>query len=229
MQGPSSYLTIIANKVIVQGTDEGVFIYTGTPVLGNPPVLAIVSPGTTEDPYGNTVTAILSVGQAGNPQVVLNSSGGVGTAEFPTGSSTEANPAEINSLVSGTVLVLTLGGATSTGAADSVYIQMDSNNSAGSSSALGVLVYKDKTGVTHVALQWDDTGVHVEETLYGTGGVLTVGDTLNAEQPVIAGQGVYYASIGEPATPASDCVVFYNSGSLWALGPSGVAKVIATT
>lgn len=35
MQGPSTFLTIVANKVIVEGAGEGVFAYAAAPALGN--------------------------------------------------------------------------------------------------------------------------------------------------------------------------------------------------
>lgn len=57
--------TITASQFI--GTDfimasQGLFFYNGTPSLGNPPIFAVCAPGTTSDPYGNTVNAVLNVG-----------------------------------------------------------------------------------------------------------------------------------------------------------------------
>jgi hypothetical protein len=112
------------------------------------------------------------------PQVVIDETGGVGTISLPTGDASEAAPAGINSGVSGTVLVAFFAGATSTGAADSVYIELESNNSGGSSSALGVLFYKDTAAVAHDCLQWDSAGVHIGVTLFGGGGTLTIGDAV---------------------------------------------------
>ena len=43
---------VIANKVIVFGTGGGVFVYSGTPGPGNPPIVSVG--GGTKDPYGNT-------------------------------------------------------------------------------------------------------------------------------------------------------------------------------
>jgi len=53
MQGIGTWI-VFANKVIVFGTGDGVFVYSGTPALGNGPI-AWVSGGT-EDPYGNAIT-----------------------------------------------------------------------------------------------------------------------------------------------------------------------------
>jgi len=47
---------VIARVVIIYGTNQGVFLYQGTPGLGNPPVLSLTGPATTADPYGNPVT-----------------------------------------------------------------------------------------------------------------------------------------------------------------------------
>ena len=44
---------VIANKVIVFGPGQGVFVYSGTPALGNPPTEAMTN--NTVDPYGNAV------------------------------------------------------------------------------------------------------------------------------------------------------------------------------
>lgn len=42
---------VVTNKVIIEGADGGVFIYNGTPALGNPPIYSMAN--TNEDPYGN--------------------------------------------------------------------------------------------------------------------------------------------------------------------------------
>jgi hypothetical protein len=51
---PGSAAGIVrARLVIVSGTDEGVFVYSGTPALGNPPIAAMCDSFT--DPFGNAV------------------------------------------------------------------------------------------------------------------------------------------------------------------------------
>jgi hypothetical protein len=42
--------------------DTGFFFYNGTPAAGNPPVLTIVPPGVTADPFGNSVAPVLNIG-----------------------------------------------------------------------------------------------------------------------------------------------------------------------
>ena len=58
---------VIANQVIIEGTKAGLFVYNGTPALGNPPILSAVAPGTTKDKYGNTIgPAVLTIGNFGS-------------------------------------------------------------------------------------------------------------------------------------------------------------------
>lgn len=58
----------IFQLVIIEGTGQGsgLFIYSGAPGPANPPVLSAVAPGTTADPFGNPVIAVLELrGSAG--------------------------------------------------------------------------------------------------------------------------------------------------------------------
>jgi hypothetical protein len=49
-------INVFANFVVVSGTaGEGVFVYSGTPGAGNPPVSYMTAPGVTTDPYGNNL------------------------------------------------------------------------------------------------------------------------------------------------------------------------------
>lgn len=62
---------VFARRVIVFGSDDGVYVYSGTPRAGNPPI-EWISPGTS-DPYGNTLPA-QGIGSqlAGNSWATLN-------------------------------------------------------------------------------------------------------------------------------------------------------------
>lgn len=51
---PGSPQVILARFIIVSGAGGGVFLYTGKPALGNPPILW--DSLATKDPYGNTIT-----------------------------------------------------------------------------------------------------------------------------------------------------------------------------
>jgi hypothetical protein len=75
MQGPSGWL-IVAGQLIIEGTNEGIFVYNGTPALGNPPIFW-VSPGTT-DPSGNAIVptaGVAGMGQFNAGDTILNAKG----------------------------------------------------------------------------------------------------------------------------------------------------------
>jgi hypothetical protein len=63
VQPGTSSAVVIANKVIVFGTGDGVFVYTGKPALGNPPI-AWMGSGLA-DPYGNTLPSTTGVAGGG--------------------------------------------------------------------------------------------------------------------------------------------------------------------
>jgi hypothetical protein len=66
---------IIANVIIIEGTNEGLFVYSGTAGPGNPPILSAVSPGTTTDRYGNTVIPVFTVGNNAGAHVNIDQNG----------------------------------------------------------------------------------------------------------------------------------------------------------
>lgn len=51
--GPAPSNVLFARVVIVSGINEGVFVYDGTPALGNPPVSTVSD--SSSDPYGNVI------------------------------------------------------------------------------------------------------------------------------------------------------------------------------
>jgi hypothetical protein len=76
VQPGSSSGIVRARLVIVSGAGvSGVFVYNGTPGTGNPPVLSIVPPGVTTDPYGNTVNAVLEVGNPTGAHLEVDQNG----------------------------------------------------------------------------------------------------------------------------------------------------------
>jgi len=58
-EGFTNSSIVIANKVIVFGANEGLWVYDGTPGPGNAPVFWASSAPT--DPFGNTLTATAGV------------------------------------------------------------------------------------------------------------------------------------------------------------------------
>jgi hypothetical protein len=76
--------------LIVEGSGPGTgfFVYSGEPGPGNPPVLSVVAPGTTADPFGNPVISVLELsGAAGvmtitDPALIQFLSGSTVTGSF---------------------------------------------------------------------------------------------------------------------------------------------------
>lgn len=116
---------VIANKVIVFGTGGGVFVYSGTPGPGNPPIASISN--TTTDPYGNATeiginayTVVSGVRVAIGLNQTMNG-GTLGTLPGVTGQSIANAPftaagmfAAATSLISFARAGLTTGQSTST-------------------------------------------------------------------------------------------------------------------
>lgn len=78
MSGPA-WSNQVQNQVIVGGPGGGLFVYNGTPALGNPPVFYVTSAST--DPFGNPVTPLAATSQVGGNIVQLIN----GLVRFPAG------------------------------------------------------------------------------------------------------------------------------------------------
>ena len=122
------------------------------------------------------------VGAATGPQVQILIVGGVGAELFPTNATMEETAgnivAETTGSGAGQFLSLVLAGPGANGTNDIVFIDMNSANEGGTSTANGALFYKDTGGTDHQMLVWDNQGVHVSGTLYGNAGTLTIADTV---------------------------------------------------
>lgn len=78
--GPAPQSQVFFGKLVIissGGPSTGLFVYSGTPGFGNPPVLAIVAPGVTKDPYGNPASAVLNVGNLSGAHFGVNASGDI--------------------------------------------------------------------------------------------------------------------------------------------------------
>lgn len=64
VQPGQSNAIVVADKVIVFGPGAGMFVYSGTPALGNPPIFWATS--ATVDPYGNPIPESSTAGIAGS-------------------------------------------------------------------------------------------------------------------------------------------------------------------
>ena len=54
---------------------NGMFIYNGTPAAGNIPIFVVAVPGVTTDPFGNSITAVVEIGQQSGGHWHWDSSG----------------------------------------------------------------------------------------------------------------------------------------------------------
>lgn len=79
---------VLAQYVIIFGTAGGLFIYSGSPAPGNPPVFSISN--ASEDPYGNAIAPGIWAGQFPGVQAGLDLEGMLGQVALPTGAAGEA-------------------------------------------------------------------------------------------------------------------------------------------
>jgi hypothetical protein len=135
-----------AFELILFGTGpRGVFVYSGTPAFGNPPVITLTAPGVTQDPYKNPVRGGgLSI-TFGGRTIFLGDVGGIPELEFLTGSADEAVAANVAGNISGTApaqfLQMLASGpkANVTGSQD--WVQIEFNSSAFDASATASMFF----------------------------------------------------------------------------------------
>lgn len=165
----------------------GAFFYSGAPGPGNPPVLSIVAPGVTQDPYGNTVAAILEMQGTAGQSILMTLVAGAPQLLFKTGSPDEAALSSgivafrVNSGLPNETLIFNLTGPTVTGQGDTVFIDLSSAAQNVSANAIGSLDYTNAIGGTIPALTW------------GAPGIVAIGQVLG----VLPGTGTFAL----PATP----------------------------
>jgi hypothetical protein len=77
---PGGAAGVFKGKLVVifgTGVNSGLFVYSGTPAAGNPPVFWVVAPGVSSDPYGNAVTPIMGAGTSGGQFTSIDSGGDI--------------------------------------------------------------------------------------------------------------------------------------------------------
>jgi hypothetical protein len=140
-----------AFELILFGTGpRGVFVYSGQPAAGNPPVIALTAPGVTKDPYGNTVLpgglSIIFGGQT----IFLGDVSGLAELEFLSGSAAEQTPANLASGLAGSGLLQTIqflmSGPKGAGS-DWTQMQMVSGNAGATVNAAAFFNYITSGGV----------------------------------------------------------------------------------
>jgi hypothetical protein len=225
IQPGSASNVVRARTIIVSGTGEGVFVYTGRPALGNPPILSIVSPGTTADPYGNTVEAVLTVGSLAGAHVLVDDDGNISlvsaagnsgiTLNPTTGTITFADPA------TGAV-EMQIAESTLTGEG---FIELNSGVTpdVGDAAAGLIIQSKDLTvgGFSGQVAVGTGTPSPVTAGLLEVDGTITVTDTAAASLPAAQDtSAMLYGSSGHLAVQSGDSQLWdtekrtvYNSGS----------------
>lgn len=167
---------VLAQYVIVFGTAGGVFLYSGSPGAGNPPVAWMSTAA--KDPYGNTLTpasdVVIGAGQDGSPQAVLKLSGTSGEIEFPL-PGTWTNYPNMYGSVSGSGGELSVNGPTDTSVNDQAYIVMVSAAIGYEGGSAGSLYYADANGGHNTIALWGDSGLVINAGVIsavkpGTGG-----------------------------------------------------------
>jgi hypothetical protein len=151
------------NDVTITGTfsgnnflinNQGVFIYSGTPALGN--LLVSIAPATGTDDEGNVFPAGVKIY---NGRLTLEAPAQI---SFPTGVAIEATPANQFAAAVGSgaaqFLQALFSGPKTNVTPDWVQIQYNSSNQGATTSANGGLVYVDSTGAAHAMALWDSLG-----------------------------------------------------------------------
>lgn len=186
------------NNLTVRGVFEGLkyeinatgmFFYSGTPANGN--LVASVVPGTTggNDQYGNAYKPGVCVyGGSGQPVAQLYVSGALPTAlpklNLLSNRTVENTPGTlvldvVNTGAVNEMLEMNLFGPSITQRKDYATVHFQSSAKDLSNGALGTLTYVDGNGNQNFQLQWDSSGVHINSTLFGTAGTLTIGDNVS--------------------------------------------------
>lgn len=106
---------VLAQFVIIFGSQGGIFIYDGSPGPGNPPLYSFGN--VTSDPYGNPVDPGITAGQAGAIQILIQALGGSAQVFFVPAGSYNAD-ASAGIIQTGTQAILELLGAQTTASPD---------------------------------------------------------------------------------------------------------------
>jgi hypothetical protein len=165
------------NKLIVFGTGEGVFVYSGTPALGNPPIAWMTN--SAADPFGNAVTPVVGVGGSGSSADIVMIPGTGGSAselQFQVASPAQSNVSNI-AASGGTPQELLISGpaGNTTNQKDWVQIQLVSNGGTGTSAQVIMNFIASNGAVTHVA-SYGSYGFRVN-TVASFENIITIAET----------------------------------------------------
>lgn len=220
---------IIASQVIIEGTSDGLFVYSGAAGPGTL-VGSWTPPGVTQDPYGNPVTpdGIAIYGTAGQ-EIFLGLLGAVAELQFRTGAAIEGAAANLASEIigagAGQILEMFLSGPrlSVAGSEDWVQLGLASNNPGGTQNAQFFVSWISTAGVVNEVAAFGETGLALFNTvsvplafsnlagLFAVGGVFkfrsgadsNIYDTGRLTQML---QGTYVTSSTAPQVPSAGIV-----------------------
>lgn len=190
MQGPSSFLQVVANQVIIFGPGDGVFVYNGTPALGNPPVISITEAA--DDPFGNPVSGGVVVGLNTKVQIQLQSNGGVGQLIVQLNDPSFTNPL-VEGAVIGNFADLVINGPANTATGFKDFVGIEFNSSDGISSLANMqFVYTNTSGGAAVLGSYNGNGWALGTTSIATlsvGSGATISGGLSTDSLTVNGSG----------------------------------------
>lgn len=172
----------LAQFVIIFGTNGGLFIYSGTPGPGNPPVFSMSN--ATEDPYGNAIDAGIWAGPFGGTQAGLEYNGTSGQLVFPVSGRTVTEVGGISGISAGGGSEVQMFSAVDVSSAlERVFIVLADHDSTGSSAAY-FIVYQDANGNQFVQAEGGDGGLALNSVSQLTAVLPGTGTSnVNAAQP----------------------------------------------
>lgn len=211
------------NDVTIRGTffgvdfifsADGLFVYGGTPALGNL-AISVAAAATTADSFGNAVQGggLKAYGTAGQ-SAFLGLFAGLANLRLGTGASFEKTAANLATGVSGAGAAQQLEGIISgpqgshASQQDWVQVVMTSGSNGSGAKAGGSLLYIDSAGAVHTIMNWNSTGI---EALTVNGMALTgpqadpgaesltPGAAFGAPPSSGAGTGCGFFTSGDPA------------------------------
>lgn len=152
---------ILAQYVIIFGPTGGMFVYAGTPALGNPPIYSVSNANA--DPYGNTVLPGIWAGPPGSNQVGLQAQAGSNFGQLllvnPGGP--YAADGALFGVQSNGGSVVGLSGAADTVHPDSVAMQLF-DNLGGVGTAILRTFYQDVSSGIHIFQDSTFSGMNIK-------------------------------------------------------------------
>lgn len=184
---PGASGQVVASRVIIIGTGGELLVYSPTAGAGN--LILSIAGNAGTDPFGNAFPAGLTVGAASGPQVEINTTAGHGQVTITPGSTSFVGGVleGATSATTPAYASMAILGPASTNASHDDYMEetFNSANSSGTSSANIGWFYVNTSGApvelgTLDSTDWTmSVNLHVSGALFGTGGVLTIGDNVD--------------------------------------------------